>query len=190
MAAVPLRRVVLIFLRINNLTLGGGEPAMAALQRELVERRRWLKPEHYGLAYALARITPGTNVLACCAAMAWFLRGWPGAVLCVIAASVPSAMVVIGLTELYETVKGYPPAAGAIGGLLAAAVGMMAAAAWNLIRARLGRTQRVRTLTLALASVWLSAGWSLSPIWILGLAAALGSLWRTSAAEAGARDPS
>jgi chromate transport protein ChrA len=41
---VSLARLSLIFLRISNLTMGGGDPTMAALERELVERRRWLTP--------------------------------------------------------------------------------------------------------------------------------------------------
>ncbi len=188
-AAVPLWRVVAVFLRIGNLTFGGGEPTMAALQQELVERRRWLKQEQYALAYALARITPGTNALAYCAAMSWLLGGWPAAVGAVLAASAPSAAVVIALTVLYEAVKNDPLASGAITGLLAAAVGMMAAAAWNLIQARLDRQRRVRTLCLMLASLLLAAGFQLSPITILALAAAVGSLWWSPATEVGAREP-
>jgi chromate transport protein ChrA len=41
---VSLARLSLIFLRISNLTMGGGDPTMAALERELVERRRWPSP--------------------------------------------------------------------------------------------------------------------------------------------------
>ncbi len=179
---------MLVFLRIGNLTLGGGEPTMAALQQELVERRRWLKPEHYALAYALARITPGTNVLAYCAAMSWLLGGWPAAVGAVLAASLPSAAVVVAVTVLYDAVKGDPLASGAIAGLLAAAVGMMAAAAWNLIQARLDRERRLRTLCLTLASLFLAAVFQLSPITVLALAAAIGSLWPSPAAQVGARE--
>lgn len=52
-------------LRIGNLTFGGGDPAMAALQRELVERRQWLTQEDFTLIWSLSRVTPGTNVVAC-----------------------------------------------------------------------------------------------------------------------------
>ena len=54
---------------------------MAALQSELVTRHGWLSREKYGLVYGLARITPGTNILAFCAGTAWELKGWPGAIL-------------------------------------------------------------------------------------------------------------
>ena len=71
-----LRRLTSIFFRVGNLTFGGGDPTMAALQSELVATRRWLDEEQYGLIYGLARITPGTNLLAFCAAAGWLIAGW------------------------------------------------------------------------------------------------------------------
>lgn len=189
MAAVPVTRLVGMFLRIGNLTFGGGEPTMALLQQELVVRRGWATSEQYALAYALARITPGTNVLAYCAAMAWFLGGWPAAVACVVAATAPSAAVVVALTVVYEAVKNHPLASGAIGGLVAGAAGMMAAAAWNLLRPRLGPSQRWRTLLLASGALVAVARFGVSPVVVLGLAALIGSLWRVRPAAA-AKEPS
>lgn len=189
MTAVPLGELLLIFLRIGNLTFGGGEPTMAALQQELVERRGWLSPERYGLAYALARITPGTNVLAFCAAAAWYVRGWPAALGAVLASTAPSALLTVVLTVLYEEVKGNRAAAGAIAGLLAAAVGMMAAAAWNLVRPRLGHGDRLRTALLAGGSLALLAGLSVPPIPVLALAAAVGAVWPRPAVERPSREP-
>ncbi len=64
-----LRKLTGIFLRIGNTTFGGGLPTIAALQRELVEQRAWLSQEDYALAFSLARVTPGTNVIAFCTAV-------------------------------------------------------------------------------------------------------------------------
>ncbi|MCA2963362.1 MAG: chromate transporter [Acidobacteriaceae bacterium] len=60
-----------LFFRSGSLTLGGGSSIQAVLQREMVERRRWLSEAEFGLIYGLARFTPGTNVLACTAARGW-----------------------------------------------------------------------------------------------------------------------
>jgi len=70
MPPASLKQLAWIFLRVGNLTFGGGDPTMAALQSELVAGRRWLDEEQYGLIYGLARITPGTNLLAFSAAAA------------------------------------------------------------------------------------------------------------------------
>ncbi|MCS7315250.1 MAG: chromate transporter [Bryobacterales bacterium] len=190
MPAVALRRLAALFLRVGNFTFGGGDPIMAALQRELVERRRWMSAEHYGLAFALARVTPGTNVLAFCAAAGWFVRGWLGALVAVPAASVPSAILVIVLTALYQELQGLPLAAGAIGGLLAAAVGMMLAAAWNLLRSRMRPGNRVRIAALTLGAILLLKALSFSPVAVLGLGAAVGAIWPGPPADREPREPS
>ncbi len=178
MVPVSLLRLFWIFLRIGNLTFGGGEPTMAALQSELVATHRWLAPERYGLIYALARITPGTNILACSAGLAYELLGWRGALLAVAAVTVPSAAVVVLLTAGYQSWKSNPLAMAAIGGTLAAAVGMMAAAAWQLLRPHLARGRSLQALVVFIGSVLLSLRFDLSPISVLGLAALAGFFWQ------------
>ena len=120
MKSFSLGRLTGVVGRVGNLTFGGGDPTMAALYSELVTTRGWLAPETYGLVYALARITPGTNVLAFCAGAAWELAGWPGALLAVLAAAVPSAVCVVLLTLGYEAWKQNAVAMAAIAGTLAA----------------------------------------------------------------------
>ncbi len=178
MSRPPLKTLTLVFFRILNFTFGGGDPAMAALERELVARRGWLAREHYGLAYGLARVTPGTNVLAFCAAVAWIIRGWAGAVLAVAGGSAPSAMVAVWLTYAYQVLKDNPPAMGAIAGLLASAVGMMAAAAWNLVRPHLRPGEWPRAALIAGGAAAVSIAVPVSPVLVLLAAAAAGFLWR------------
>ena len=64
MSRVSLKSLTWIFLRVGNLTFGGGDPTMAALQSELVGSRRWLSAEQYALIYALARITPASPLFS------------------------------------------------------------------------------------------------------------------------------
>src|ERR1051325_5578263 len=121
-------------MRLASVTFGGGNPTMAAMHTEMVVGRKWLSSEKYSVCYALARITPGTNMLAFCAGTAWELLGWPGAIAGVLAASVPAAIIVALLTQGYDAVRSNALAMAAVNGTLAAAVGMMGTAAWDLLR--------------------------------------------------------
>jgi len=132
-------------MRLASVTFGGGNPTMAAMHREMVAGRKWLTGEQYSICYALARITPGTNMLAFCAGTAWELLGWPGAIAGVLAASVPAALVVMLLTEGYDALRANPLAMAAVAGTLAAAVGMMATAAWELRLYVAGQTAKSLT---------------------------------------------
>jgi len=66
----------------------------------------------------------------------------------------------------------------AIGGTLAAATGMMATSAWQLLVPQIGRGRRLRTAVIFLAALVASLRFSMSPIAVLGLAAVLGFVWR------------
>lgn len=171
-------RFALLFLKAGNLTFGGGDPTMAVLQRELVELRGWVSPERYGLVYGLARVTPGTNLLALCAGMGWDLARWLGALAGVCAVGGPGAVVVVWFTLAYETWKSNPWAMAAIGGTLAAAIGMMAGGALQLVRPQWKAGRRVRALVIAGSALALAAGFSLTPIQVLALGAMAGVIWR------------
>jgi chromate transporter len=178
MEPFSLRRFTLLFLRINNLTFGGGDPTMAALQRELVAKRRWLSAEQYGLIYALARATPGTNILAFCAGAGWQLARFRGAIAAILTASIPSAAIVIWFTYVYQLWRTDPLAMAAIGGMLAAAVGMMGAAAFQLIRAGWKPGNRLRAAILLALGFVLSFALSVPPLEVLAAGALIGFVWR------------
>src|SRR2546426_12444100 len=126
-----LKQLAAIFFRVGNTTFGGGDPTIAVLQREF-ERRGWITPEQFVLVYGSARVTPGTNVVAFCAGAACLMLGVAGAIVAVLAVTVPSAILVIWLTRICELGGTNRWARAAVTGTVAAAVGTMLAAALNL----------------------------------------------------------
>jgi chromate transporter len=179
---VAFRALAALYLRAGNLTFGGGDVITATLQREMVHARRWLTPDQYGLAQSLAKITPGTGILAFCAATAWMLRGWAGAVVAVLAASIPSAAFVLLLTWGFTSVSGSGPGRLVLAAVLAAAVGMMWAAAWLIVRPQLRSATWLRTVVLVVGAFVALAQWSISPIQVLAVAALVGAVWTTGEA--------
>lgn len=165
-----------ISLRIGNLTFGGGDPAMAALQRELVERRKWLSQEDFTLIWSLSRVTPGTNVVACFAGAGWRLAGLPGAVVAVVASCLPAAILCYWLTLAERQWQTDPVVASALRGVAATVAGMMLAGAMLLLKP----AWRERSLARALVFTFTAAAISLAggpPIAILATAAAAGWLF-------------
>ena len=177
MLKYSLARLLGVFLRVGNTTFGGGDPTMLALHRELVVRRPWLTADQYGLSFTLARVTPGTNMLAFCAAVGWYLAGWLGAIGGVLVVTVPSTVLVLWITVGYEAWQRNPVAMSAINGTVAAAVGMMLAGSWLLLKPHLRGTTRWPAAILAVGAAVLSRGPKLSPVQILAVAALIGYLW-------------
>src|SRR5258708_35913953 len=134
-----LRQMAAVFFRIGNTTLGGGDPTIAVLQREF-DRRRWITREQFTLAFGLSRVTPFTNLLAFCAGAAWFMLGVLGAIVAVLAVTIPSAALVIWLTHVCALGGTNRWAPAPISGAVAAAVGTMLAAVLNLLPPHLGKS--------------------------------------------------
>jgi chromate transporter len=177
MGQVGWRSLSWLYTRIGSTTFGGGDPTMAALQGELFARK-WLDREQYGLIYALARVTPGTNILAFCAGTGWVALGWVGAVLGVVGASLGASVVVMMLTASYVSFKENLWAMAAIGGMLAAATGLMGVAAYGLLKPHARRDRWVQAALIFAAALVLALRFGLTPIQVLGLAAVAGALWK------------
>ena len=172
-------RLTQVFFVIGNTTFGGGNPTMAALQRELVDRRRWITQEDYALAYALARITPGTNVLAFCAGVASRILGLPGAIAAVLAVTVPSAVLAVLITQGYESWRTNPTVMAAIGGTVAAVAGMMWSSVWLLVVPNIGGWWKTLRVLIFFGGAFLAAWrFGVTPIPVIAVAALAGFLWK------------
>jgi chromate transporter len=170
-----------VFFRIGNFTFGGGSATTAALQREIVERRRWYDALQFGLCYALARVTPGTNLFAFSTASGWLLLGWRGALVALLVASVPCCALVALVTVGFDSWSRNRFFQAAIAGALAASVGALLASFWLLVRPYLDRRHLFQTLVIVAASIALSlfAGWP--PLAVLLLAGVAGFFWKEPA---------
>jgi chromate transporter len=161
-----------LYLKIGNTTFGGGDPTMAMLQRELIGRE-WITRADFALAYSLARVTPGTNVLAFCAATGARVLGLAGALAAVLAVTLPSAILAVLLTRGFETWRTNPWAMAAIGGTVAAVSGMMWASVWSLVKPYLGLHALLFTGG-AFVAAW---KFHVTPVPVILVAALAGYLW-------------
>ncbi|GEM_PF-457590 len=164
----------LIF-RAANFTVGGGGPSIAILLRELVYKRRWIDETAWAVCFAMARITPGTNMLAFYTAAGLRVKGWRGALAALIAASVPCCVFTALFTAGFARISENRWVQGALAGALAASVGLLAAAFWLLVQPFLKKTNWKSGTLIVVASIVLSLGVGLSPIPVLILAAIAGA---------------
>jgi chromate transporter len=164
-----------VFARYANLTLGGGSATAATLHRELVEKRHWLTEDQFTLCFALGRITPGTNLLAFCTGFGWVLRGTSGAIIALLASSVPCAILVAVLTALFNYWQQSPFAQGAIHGAVAAAVGITVKTCWTIAGPYFKGRGRLRVILIGGAAFLLYVVAGIPPIEVLVLAGVVGA---------------
>lgn len=121
-----------LFIAFTLLALQGFGGVLAVVQREMVERRRWLTQDEFLDDWAVAQIMPGPNVvnLAMMIGARYFgLRGAMTALAGLLA--VPLVLILV-LVNLHARFAGNPHVEGALRGMAAVSAGLIAAAGLRL----------------------------------------------------------
>ena len=178
MSRPSLNQLARVFFRIGNTTFGGGLLTMTVLGRELVTRKEWISAEDYELAFAMARVTPGTSIIAFCAAAGWLILGWAGALGAVIALTAPTAVFAVLLLQGMDSAARYPLVMGAVAATVAAVAGMMWAIVWILVRPFARGFQPILRAAIIAGGAFL-ASWkfNVTPVPVLAAATLASLLW-------------
>jgi len=140
-----------LFFSFTFLALQGFGGVLAVVQRELVERKRWLTREEFVEEWAVAQTLPGPNVVNLALMIGSRYFGWRGALAGVAGMLTFPLMVVLGLALFYTRFADNPQVAGALRGMGAVAAGLITATGLKLAPA-LRQHPLGRPLSLALAA--------------------------------------
>src|ERR671916_850749 len=120
------------FLKLGTIGFGGPVALVGYMQRDLVERHRWIDDEEYKLGLALAQIMPGPLAAQLAMAIGYFAHGVLGATLVGLAFVLPSFLMVLVLSALYVAFGGLWWMQAVFYGVSAAVIGIIAIAAYKL----------------------------------------------------------
>ena len=121
-----------LFLAFTLLALQGFGGVLAVVQREIVDRRRWLTADEFIEDWAVAQIMPGPNVvnLSLMIGGRWF--GLPGALAALGGLLAVPLVLVLLLAVLHDRFADSPQVAGALRGMAAVSAGLIGAAGLKL----------------------------------------------------------
>jgi chromate transporter len=173
----PLLSLASVFYRTGALVFGGGHVVLPLLQSEIVGRS-WLDRDTFLTGYGAVQALPGPlfSFAGFVGAAQHVARGgWVGGLVAVVAIFLPSLLLVAGVLPFWDRLKRRPDARGALAGVNAVVVGLLAAALWNPVL--MSAVQRPKDWALvAAAYVFLAV--ARLPAWlvVIGFAAATGVL--------------
>jgi chromate transporter len=122
-----------VFYRTGALVFGGGHVVLPLLQSEVVGRG-WLDRDSFLTGYGAVQALPGPLFSFAGyvgAAQDVAVGGWRGGLVALVAIFLPSLLLVAGVLPFWDDLKRRRHARGAIAGVNAAVVGLLAAALWN-----------------------------------------------------------
>src|SRR2546422_2781596 len=127
------------FVRLGTFGFGGPIALVGYMQRDLVEKRRWVAPEDYKQGLALAQLAPGPLAAQLAIYLGWIRGGVTGATLVGVAFVLPSFVMVLAISALYLRYGGLAWMQGAFYGIGAAVIAIIARSAYKLVRMTLAR---------------------------------------------------
>jgi len=136
---ISLPRFCSYFLWLGTTGFGGPIALAGYMQRDLVERRRWVTKEDYMEGLALAQLAPGPLAAQLAIYLGYLRAGTLGASLVGLAFIGPSFLMVLAISAAYVRFGGLPWMQPAFYGIGAAVVAIIARSAWKLAKMVLGK---------------------------------------------------
>jgi chromate transporter len=121
-----------LFISFTWLALQGFGGVLAVVQRELVEKKRWLSQEEFIEDWAVAQIMPGPNVVNLCLMIGGRYFGVAGALAALGGLLALPLVLVLLLVMAHARFAADPHVAGALRGMAAVCAGLIGAAGLKL----------------------------------------------------------
>jgi chromate transporter len=170
--------LALSLFKIGSVAFGSGMAIISVMQAEVVQAHGWMSEREFLDGLVLGQITPGP-ILITAAFIGYKLGGVMGAAVATFAIFSPSIVMTLVFTEVFGRIKHIQRVRGALAGVLAAFVGLLAATLVQLGGATLNSPLMVAfaaaafvaTRWLAVEIAWIFAGGL--AVWALLLVAGL-----------------
>jgi chromate transporter len=157
-----------LFWSFTWLALQGFGGVLAIVQRELVERRRWLTREQFVEDWAVAQVLPGPNIVNLSLMLGDRFFGLRGALVAMAGILCFPLLVVLLLATLYASVQTLPVAQGALRGMGAVAAGLITATGIKLVPALKQNVVGTLVSAASIAITIVAIAWLRLPLaWVL-----------------------
>ena len=152
----------LVFFKIGAVAFGNGTTIIPLIQADVVDAEHWLSLNQFADGIALGQITPGPFLITA-AFVGYKMGGLFGATLATFAMFSPSFAMTLVFSEVFARLRNLKPIRGALAGVLASFVGLLA-----IVILQLGSVALTSPATLALAAAaFVAVRWfKLDVVWV------------------------
>ncbi len=167
-----------LFWSFTLLALQGFGGVLAVVQRELVERKRWMTRDEFIEDWAVAQILPGPNVVNLSLMLGARHFGFKGAMVALAGILAFPLLVVLAMALLFAEVAHAPWAQGALRGMAAVAAGLIIATGLRLVSALRNNVMGVAACGLLAVGTFVGIAWLRMPLaWVLLVLGSIGCAW-------------
>ena len=152
------------FFKIGLFTIGGGYAMIPLIEKEVVEKRHWVKREEFLDLMAVSQAAPGVFAVNMAVFIGYKRAGVKGSIACAIGNVLPSVLIILLIALFFHRFKEYEVVENVFKGIRPAVVALILVPTFNMARtARINRHNVWIPIVTALL-IWLLG---VSPIYII-----------------------
>lgn len=167
--------IFITFLKFGCFTFGGGWNIVAQIQKEYVEKRRWITDEDLLDFTSVGRSIPGITVGNTSILFGYQVAGIPGALAALLGIVIPPILIMLGVVYIYDLAKDNLYVARAMIGVRAAVVPIIFSAVMKLFKSGI---KDLFCGLIAIGAFCLCMFANISNVLIVLLGAILGLAWQ------------
>ena len=166
------RELFSTFLKIGIFTFGGGFAMIPLIEREIIDKRKWLPKSEFMDLLTLAQSAPGAIALNTAVFIGYKTRGYKGALASLLGVVLPSFLIIIAIALFFSQMRENMVVDAAFKGMRPVVIALIVAPIINIACA-------MKPYLIALAVVLAAGLWyfELSPIYTLLASAIVGLVW-------------
>ena len=164
-----LLRLFTTFFKIGLFCFGGGFAMIPLIQREVIERHKWIDKQDFLDMLVLAQSTPGPIAVNTAVFVGYKTAGTAGAIMATLGTVLPSCIVILSLALLFAEVRENRYVDAAFRAMRPAVVALIVAPLIGLVKG-------MKWYLMGIAAVVAVAVWYLgfSPAYLIGLSLIIG----------------
>lgn len=173
-STASLWELFIVFFKIGAFTFGGGYAMLPLIQREMVDRKKWMCEENFLDLFAMAQSLPGVFAVNISIFTGYRLKGIRGALFSAIGCTLPSFLIILVIALFFEQIAHHPIVNRIFNGIRPVVVAMIAAPVITTWRSMKMKLNKIWIPVSAALMVWL---FGISPVWVIIAAASSGLIY-------------
>lgn len=101
----PYLALMSVFVPLSLVAIGGGPSIFAPIQKEAVDVQKWMSAREFIEIFAVARVAPGPGSMLG-TLIGWKVAGWGGAIVATLALFVPSSILCLAVSKVWNRYRG------------------------------------------------------------------------------------
>jgi chromate transporter len=165
-------KIFYTFAKIGLFTIGGGYAMLPLIQKEVVDKKKWISSEEFIDLLALSQSIPGIMAINISIAAGYKLRKNRGSLVAALGTILPSFVIILAIAAFFRSFQENLYINKMFKAIRPAVVALIAVPVFTTAR-EIGIT--LKTVIIPAASAFLIWYWGVSPVYIV-LAAAIGGV--------------